>query len=681
MSCLFSFLRYHTKMVSLFDTTNIGTLQLKNRLVMTAMDLGFSTDGFVNDRFIDFYTERADGGVGLIVIGGCYPEQNGKAWKSILGLDDDRYIPSLTRFTEAMHKHGAKTAAQILHGGRYASSLFSKMQPVSASSVPTRLARDLPRALSASEIKQVIQSYVSATKRVKDAGFDTVEIHGGMGYLINQFLSPITNKRQDEYGGSLDNRLRFAIETVEAVKETVGEDFPIIFRLSGDELMEGGLKIRDNVEIAQKLAKVGVDAFHVSPGWHESKTPIMVMAIPRTAYVVLASTIKENVDVPVIAGIRINDLASAEELLRDGQADLVSIGRPLIADPELPKKYKEGRFEDIRTCIACNQGCFDELINMRPVSCLYNPRVGKEREYTIKPAVQKKKVLVIGGGPGGMEAASVAAQRGHDVTLYEKAKILGGQLYYAYKPPGREEFENVITYLERQIEKEGVKVVLGVEANPETIKKERPNVLILSTGSIPSIPPIPGINGKNVALARDILDGKVPVGREVVIIGGGTVGCETAIYVAKLGSMKPEVALFLLRNEIINLPTALERTARGHRSVTILDIKRRVGGGFGISTRWVMEREMEDAGIKSVTGVKVKEIKEEPESGVLYEKEGQETFIPAEIVIIATGYVPNDSLSKHLNGLVPEVYTIGDCVKVRTAMEAIHEGFKVGLTI
>ncbi|HHT9134920.1 MAG TPA: FAD-dependent oxidoreductase, partial [Candidatus Avalokitesvara rifleensis] len=404
-------------------------------------------------------------------------------------------------------------------------------------------------------------------------------------------------------------------------------------------------------------------------------------AIPRTAYVVLASTIKENVDVPVIAGIRINDLASAEELLGDGQADLVSIGRPLIADPELPKKYREGRLEDIRTCIACNQGCFDELLNMRPVSCLYNPRAGREREYTIKPAVQKKKVLVIGGGPGGMEAASVAAQRGHDVTLYEKAKILGGQLYYAYKPPGREEFENVITYLERQIEKEGVKVVLGVEANPETIKKERPNVLILSTGSIPSIPPIPGINGKNVALARDILDGKVPVGREVVIIGGGTVGCETAIYVAKLGSMKPEVALFLLRNEIIDLPTALERTARGHRSVTILDIKRRVGGGFGISTRWVMEREMEDAGIKSVTGVKVKEIKEEPESGVLYEKEGQETFIPAEIVIIATGYVPNDSLSKHLNGLVPEVYTIGDCVKVRTAMEAIHEGFKVGLTI
>ncbi|MEE9584997.1 MAG: FAD-dependent oxidoreductase, partial [Candidatus Brocadiales bacterium] len=277
--------------------------------------------------------------------------------------------------------------------------------------------------------------------------------------------------------------------------------------------------------------------------------------------------------------------------------------------------------------------------------------------------------------------ARVAALRGHDVTLYEKTKNLGGQLYYAYKPPGREEFENVITYLERQIRKEKVKVVLGVEANPETIKKERPDALILSTGSIPSIPPIPGINEKNVVLARDVLGGKVQVGREVVIIGGGTVGSETALYVAKLGSMSPDVAMFLLKNEIIDLPTALERVSRGHRNVTILEMKRRVGGGFGISTRWVMTQEIEDAGIKSVTGIKVKEIRKEPQGGVLYEKDGQETFIPAETVIIATGYTVNDSLSKHLDGLLAEVYTIGDCVEVRTAMEAIHEGFKVGFTI
>ncbi len=668
-------------MVGLFDPINIGTLALKNRLVMTAMDLGYSNDGLVNDRFIDFYTERADGGTGLIVVGGCYPEQNGKAWKSILGLDDDRYIPSLARFTEAMHRHGAKTAAQILHGGRYASSLFSKMQPVSASSIPSRLARDTSRALSASEIKQVIQGYATATRRVKEAGFDTVEIHGGMGYLINQFLSPISNQRSDEYGGGLDNRMRFAVETIEAIRKTVGDDFPIIFRLSGDELMEGGLKVRDNIEIAKRLAKVGVDAFHVSPGWHESKVPIMIMVIPRTAYAVLAASIRENVDIPVISGIRINDLAQAEELLRDGQTDLVSIGRPLIADPELPKKYKEGRLEDIRTCIACKQGCFDELLNMRSVTCLYNPRAGREREYNVTPTAKKKKVMVVGGGPGGMEAASVAAQRGHDVTLYEKTGMLGGQLYYAYKPPGREEFANVITYLERQVKKEGVKVVLGVEVTPETVKTEQPDTLIVSTGSTPSIPPIPGINSDNVALAMDVLDGKSPVGREVVIIGGGTVGTETALYIANLGSMRPDVAMFLLKNEVIDLPTALEKVSRGHRNITILEMKRRVGGGFGISTRWVMEREIEGAGIKSITKIMVKEIRQGPEGGVVYEKDGKETCIPADTVIIATGYIPNDTLSKHLNGLVPEVYTIGDCVKVRTALEAVHEGFKLGLTV
>lgn len=668
-------------MISLFDKINIGTLELKNRLVMTAMDLGFSTDGFVNDRYIDFYAERARGGVGLIVLGGCYPEQSGKVWKSILGLDDDRYIPALRRFNQIMHQHGVKTAAQILHGGRYASRLFSKMQPVSASSVPTRLAREVPKALSPSEIKEVIQSYVKATKRAEEAGFDTVEIHGGMGYLINQFLSPITNKRQDEYGGNLEGRLRFAREIIETVKETLGRDFPIIFRLSGDELMKGGNKIAENIKIAQALAKVGVDAFHISPGWHESRIPIMVMLIPRMAYTFLASAIKENVDVPVIASVRINDLRLAEELLRDGQADLVAIGRPLIADPELPKKYQEGRLEDIRTCIACNQGCFDELLNMRPITCLYNPRVGKEREYTIETAPKKKKVLVIGGGPGGLEAARVAASRGHHVTLYEKDLSLGGQLRYAYIPPGREEFINVINYLERQIEKLKVRVVLGVEADREVIQRESPHVVVLSTGATPIVPPIPGVKGRNVVLASEVLDGKVPVGKEVVIIGGGAVGCETALYVAKLGSMRPEVAMFLLKNDIIDLPTALKRASRGKRKVTILEMKKKIGGGFGISTRWGILKELEEAGIEAITGIKVKEIKEAPQSGVLLEKECQEVFIPAETVVLATGYVPNNALYKSLDSLVPEIYTIGDCVKVRTALEAIHEGFEVGLRL
>lgn len=648
---------------------------------MTAMDVGFSTDGFVNNRFIDFYAERAKGGVGLIIIGGCYPHESGKAWKSILGLDDDRYIPNLRRFTEAMHQLGARTAPQLLHGGRYASSLFTKSQPVSASSVPTRLARDIPRPLTVPEIREIITSYARATLRAKEAGFDAVEIHGGMGYLINQFLSPITNQREDEYGGDLLGRLRFAKEVVHAIRKLVGKDFPIIFRLSGDELMKGGNRINENIEIAKELAGVGVDAFHVSPGWHESKTPIMVMAIPRMAYTFLAASIKEKVNLPVIAGVRINDLAEAEELLRDGQADLIAIGRPLIADPELPRKYQEGRWEDIRTCIACNQGCFDELLNMRPISCLYNPQVGHEKDYIILEAPVKKKVMIVGGGPGGMEAARVAALRGHQVTLYEQDPSLGGQLRYAYKPPGRGEFQHVIDYLERQLAKSGVKVHLGVKVGTELIEKETPEVVILSTGSLPIIPPIVGVKGKNVVLARDVLERKTPVGNPVAIIGGGSVGCEVALFVAKLGSMSPEVALFLLKNQVIDLPTALQRCLRGHRKVAVMEKKKRVGSGFGLSTRWVILQEMEEAGIETLAGVKVKEIQERPSSGVLYEKEGKETFLPAETVILATGYVPNNSLYQQLDSRVPEVYTIGDCVKVRTAMEAIHEGFRVALKI
>lgn len=280
-----------------------------------------------------------------------------------------------------------------------------------------------------------------------------------------------------------------------------------------------------------------------------------------------------------------------------------------------------------------------------------------------------------------MEAARVAALKGHQVVLYEKDSHLGGQLHYACKPPGRGEFQHVINYFERQLAKLRVNIHLGTKVDIGLIEKERPQVVILSTGSLPIIPPIPGAKGENVVLARDVLEKRTPVGNPVAIIGGGSVGCEVALYAAKLGSMSPEVALFLLKNQVIDLPAALQRTTRGHRKVTVLEMKKRVGSGFGLSTRWVILQEMEEAGIETLTGVKVKEIREGPPSGVLYEKEGKETFLPAETVILATGYVPDNSLYQQLDSLVPEVYTVGDCVKVRTALEAIHEGFRVSLNI
>ena len=673
-------------MSKLFESTKIGSIEIKNRLAMSAMDLGFTTEGSINKRFIDFYVERARGGVGLIVVGGCYPEMTGKVWKSIIGLDKDEYIPGLKKLTDTIHKYDTKIAAQILHGGRSASSFFSKTHPVSPSSLSHINIKQRPHALTIPEIKKVIDGYVAATVRVKKGGFDAVEIHGGMGYLINQFLSRATNKRKDKYGGSLKNRIRFAKEIVVAIKEKVGKRYPVIFRLSGEDFVEDGLKIDESVEIAKELEKAGVDAFNVSPGWHESRTPIMLMSIPRMSYIFLSEKIKDNVNVPVIGSVRINDLALAEDVIDNNQSDIVSIGRPLIADPELPKKYKRKQFEDIRRCIACNQGCFDSLLGFKSISCLYNVRAGRESELKIKKAKKKKKVMIIGGGPGGMEAARVAALRGHDVHLFEKTDVLGGQLRYAYIPPGREEIVNVISFLENQIKKLNVNIELSKKVDTVTINKLKPDVVIAATGGVPLIPKITGIKEKNVVVAEDVFDNRVKVGKDVVIIGGGTIGCEIALHTAKMGAMDPEVACFLLKNKVIDGDKAVELTSKGKRNITILEMKNKIGGRFGISTRWVIMKQIVDAGINSITGIKVKNmstksIKKKDKVCITYEDDKKDIKIFADTVIIAAGYKSNQDPTRKLNGKIDELYRIGDCVEVRTALEAIHEGFEVGLRI
>lgn len=680
-------------MSKLFEENFIGRLKLKNRITMSAMDLGFTSDGTINDKFIAFYEERARGGAGLIVIGGCYPEVRGRVWKSIIALDKDEFIPGLKKFADAIHKYDVKVAAQILHGGRSAARLFTKTESVSASNIPHALIKETPHALTVGEIHEVIRSYVDAAIRLKKADFDAVELHGGMGYLINQFLSPQSNKRDDQYGGSIENRTNFAKELVLAIKKEAGESFPVIFRFSGDDFIEGGLKIRESVKIARILEAAGVDAFNVSPGWHESPTPILAMSIPRSAYIFLADAVKKSVNTPVMGSVRINDLAIAEEIINNKQADLISLGRPLIVDPYLPEKYKKGQYEDVRRCIACNQGCFDSLLNFKHVRCIYNAQAGMETEYRITEAKKKKKIVVIGGGPAGMEAARVAALRGHQVSLYEKRDRLGGQLWYAYIPYGRGEIKNVIDYLETQIKKLQVKITLGKEADEKTVAHENPDAVIIAVGAEPIMPPIPGADGKNVFLACEALEGKIRIGHDVVIIGGGTIGCEAALDIAKMGAMPSDIACFLLKNGVIDKDELIRHISRGPKNVTILEMKRKLGGGFGKSTKWVILKEMDDAGIKSKTDVKVLRINEcrtqKPgvnvadscKSEVVYEINGKEEAIKADTIILAAGYKPNSSFAEQFNGRFSEVYSIGDCCRVETALNAIHDGFKLGLRI
>ncbi len=657
----------------LLEPIDLGQLKLKNRIAMPAIHHAYTPDGFVNERLIKYYKTRAEGGAALVTVGGCTIDDYGGG-AVMIGLNDDKFVPGLRQLTGAVKESGAAVSAQLYHAGRYAFSIMTGKQAIAPSPITSKLTREEPREMTHDDIEYVIESFASAAARAREAGFDAVEIIASAGYLICQFLSPVTNQRTDEYGGTFENRCRFGIEVVSRMRQRVGDDFTLLIRLSGNDFMPGSNTNKEAALFASKLEQAGIDGFNITGGWHETKVPQITGDLPRGGFAYLAHGVKEAVSVPVIASNRINDPQVAEEIIRNGQADMVNFGRPLIADPQLPRKVQEGRPEAIRKCIACNQGCLDMIFTMRDVHCTVNPLAGREHEIQVEPAVAPRRLLVVGGGPAGMEVACTAAARGHQVTLWEKDSRLGGQLHYAGSPPGKEEFLSLLDYYQYQLEANGVNVVLEQEATAEKVADFNPDALILATGATSLDPPFPVNRNAGVLTAWEVLENKYPLGKNVVVIGGGSVGCETALAIAQIGTINAETLKFLLENEAESVETLKELLNEGIKNVTVVEQFKGLGKDMGISTRWILIKHIRRLGIKAKEQTLVKEVNEE---GVVVEKDGETSVIPADTVVLAVGAQPYNPLEELLREKVKELHVVGDASEPRKITEAVHEAFDI----
>jgi len=663
---------------NLFSPISINTMTLKNRIVMSAMHLGYTPEGEVTDRLVRFYERRAEGGVGLIMVGGCRIDEY-SGMPSMVCIDDDRFIPGLQRLTRAVKDGGSKIAAQLYQAGRYThSAMIGGRKPFSASAVRSRFTGETPRALELEEIPGVQTKFAEAARRAQQAGFDAVEILGSAGYLISQFLSPVTNLREDRYGGSLENRMRFGIEAVEKVREAVGSGYPIIMRLAGNEFMEGGNTNEEARRFAAELEKAGVDLFNVTGGWHETRIPQLSMFVPPKAFTYLAQGIKGAVTVPVLASNRINDPRVGEAIIQQGEADLVTMARGLLADPDLPRKALQGEAHRIVHCIACNQGCFDSVFQLRPVTCLVNPWAGLEGEIEMTRPAQMKRVLVVGGGPAGMKAACTAAERGHRVLLVEKENQLGGQLLLNRNIPGRKDLVTAASDLVSNMKALSVDTILGKAVDAAFVTGMAPDAVIVATGARPILPDIAGIEDDKVVSAWDVLCGKATAGKRVVIVGGNAVGLETALYLANQGTLCPEVLHFLVANRAETWETLETLINRGNKTVTVLEMRKKAGQDIGPSTRWTVLSELRRLGVTILTGAKATEIRAE---GVRIEKEDRHDLLAADTVVMAVGSRPERDLAGVLQDLLPEVVVVGDAKEPRNALEAIKEGFLAGLKV
>lgn len=632
----------------MFESIRINKMVVKNRFGMAAMGTGLCVgmDGFVSQRIIDYYEARAAGGAGLIIVENAMVDwENGRNSDSVMSVGDDQFIPGLAELAGAIKRHGARACLQINHCGQESRIDGQKVGP---SAVPHRTG--MARALTKTEIAAIIDRYAAAAGRAKQAGFDAVEFHGAHRYLIAQFLSPEINKRTDEYGGDAAGRARFLIEIVRAVRNTVGPDFPVWTRMNARERgVPGGLTLEDAQQTARLAQAAGADALDVS-GWGLDSPG---MRDPGTL-LPLAAAVKSVVTIPVMAvGGRMTP-EIAEQAISENRIDIALIGRGLIADPDFVNKLAAGKPEEIRPCIGCWECVPDEhhvgkgrWQQENSIRCTVNAAMGHERDLEIKPSETPLRVVVVGGGPGGMEAARAAALRGHRVTLFEKSVSLGGLLPLAALAPHKQYIGDLMRYLIREVTMLSVEVRLGIQATADLILSLRPDAVILATGAEPVVPDIPGLDKAAVVQAVDVLAGTAEVGQKVVILGGASVGCETAEILASVG-----------RQVIV--------TRRGPE----------MGTGAAEPLRLALLRRLTKMGVCLRPGVKYKRLTKE--GLTIINQEGRPETIPADTVVLAAGFTPRANLFQALEGKVPRLDRIGDCLEARGIKDAIHEGARVG---
>ena len=632
----------------LFSPLQFAGLSLRNRIAMCPMGTGLpDEEGFVTDETVAYYARRAAGGVGLISLEASLIAPESFVVGPELRLHDEVFVPGLRRLADAVHAHDIPVGIQLWHPGRQT----LKGVPVAPSAIPLSPRTPIPHALTRAEIDRLIALYAAAAVNCREAGLDFVEVHGAHCYLPCEFLSPLSNQRDDEYGGSLENRARFMLDIVAAVRAAAGEDFPLLFRISGDECSEGGFDIADAARVAKWLEEAGVAAISVSAGnWYALHMTIPPMSMEHGCLLPLAAQIKQAVEIPVIAAGRLDDPTTAERAIADGQADIVGIGRGLIADPDWPAKVRDGRLAEIRPCIACN-ACVDLVARGEEARCAVNPAIGRDGSFAIIPAAVPRKVMVIGSGPAGMEAARIARLRGHNVSIWERERQLGGKLDVASRAPSKHEVLRFRDYQARVLDELGVQIHVGENVDVAAIQREDPDVVVLAVGADPLIPPVPGIRGPNVIDAQDILLGRVTIepGERVAVIGGSATGCETAEF--------------------------LGATAGG---VSIVEMLPTVGRGIEQITRRKLLSDLRDGGVTILTGAKVTAI--EP-TRVIYERDdGVRGELPVDRVALAIGWRPSgEPLASSLDGL--ETHVLGDAARAADFVAAINAGADAGLAV